>query len=39
MHETSASSAGVFWFTATFSSGGVLCSRDSGSFCSQTLEV
>ena len=35
--------AGVFWFTATcgeyFSSGGVSCSKDSGSFCSHNFGV
>jgi hypothetical protein len=39
MHGTSASGAGVFWFTAAFSSGGVHCSKDPGSFCSQNLRV
>jgi len=39
MHGTSASSVGAFWFTANFSNGGVLCSRDSGSFRSQNLRV
>ena len=34
-----ASGTGVFWFTTTFSSGGIRCSRDSGSFRSQNLGV
>jgi hypothetical protein len=43
MHGVSASGAGVFWFTAVcaqyFSSGGVRCSKNSGSFRSQNFGV